>query len=159
MDSSVHYLFLLDWRMETKWGRFWNFSESAGYWKFCSRWWITNWENCSNWKWRLWNILGCIWKSKRNPRTQIGLVLWRIEIIKCSMVLEYKSLRRVTNQLLFLGIFPNPNSLLLQGRPWGPGRTLSKAMKWSLYCQNHPQIIVTGLDCPSVDPWYKVGNI
>ena len=111
---------LLDWRMETKWGRFWNFSESTGYWKFCPRWWITNWKNCQYWKWWLWNILGRIWKSKRNTRTEIRLVLWRIEIAKCSMVLEYKSLRRVTNSKLFLGFFrtQKPNWPLLQGGLW-----------------------------------------
>ena len=79
----------LDWWMEAKWRRFWNFFESASYWKFCPGWRITNWKNCPNRKWRLWNILGCIWKSKRNPRTKIWLVIWWIEIIKCSMVLEY----------------------------------------------------------------------
>ena len=83
------FIWPLDWRMEAKRRRFWNFFESASYWKFCARWWITNWKNCPNWKWRLWNIVGRIWKSKRNPRTKIWLVIWWIEIIKCSMVLEY----------------------------------------------------------------------
>ena len=119
-------LTLSDWRMETKWGRFWNFSESTGYWKFCPRWWITNWKNCPNWKWRLWNILGRIWKSKRNTRTEIRLVLWRVEIAKCSMVLEYKSLRRVTNPKLFFGIFPGSTTKLSRAENDGVRPTFPK---------------------------------
>ena len=88
-DLVMTLIWPLDWRMEAKRRRFWNFFESASYWKFCTRWWITNWKNCPNRKWRLWNIVGCIGKSKRNPRTKIWLVIWWIEIIKCSMVLEY----------------------------------------------------------------------